>query len=97
MRLSIGYSGIIKGTKMQPVLVIPVQIPYYLFIQFKPLIDSLPIEAMQEWTDWRQDLYKVTRGKLPLVQYFVGSMAVPDVYGYFYTSWLALQGLGKVK
>jgi hypothetical protein len=52
---------------------------------------------MQEWTDWRQDLYKVTRGKLPLVQYFVGSMAVPDVYGYFYTSWLALQGLGKVK
>lgn len=25
---------------MQPVLVIPVKIPYHLFIQFKPLIDS---------------------------------------------------------
>lgn len=82
---------------MQPVLVIPVQIPYHLFIQFKPLIEQLPVEVMQDWSEWCKDLYKDGKGKLPLVQYFVGSMAVPDVYGYFYTSWLSLQGLGKVK
>lgn len=82
---------------MQPVLVIPVQIPYHLFIQFKPLTEQLPVEVMQEWSTWCKELYKVSNGKLPLVQYFVGSLAVPDVYGYFYTSWLALQGLGKCK
>jgi hypothetical protein len=86
-----------KGPKMQPVLVIPVQIPYHLFIQFKPLIEKLPVEVMQEWSDWCKDLYKESRGKLPLVQYFVGTMAIPDVYGYFYTSWLSLQGLQKSK
>lgn len=82
---------------MNPVLVIPVQIPYHLFLQFKPLIEKLPEEVMHEWNDWRKELYQESRGKLPLVQYFVGSMAVPDVYGYFYTSWIALQGIPKEK
>ncbi len=82
---------------MNPVLVIPVQIPYHLYMQFKPLIDTLPIQALSEWNEWRQELYRDTNGKLPLVQYFMGNMGLPDVYGYFYTSWLALHGMGKAK
>lgn len=82
---------------MNPVLVIPVQIPYHLFIQFKPFTEQLPDEVMEEWNDWRLELYRNTKGKLPLVQYFVGSMAVPDVYGYMYTMWLASKGLENCK
>lgn len=82
---------------MNPVLVIPVQIPYHLFIQFKPLTEQLPIEVMDQWNEWRQELYRDTKGKLPLVQYFVGSMAVPDVYGYMYTIWLAAKALENCK
>lgn len=46
---------------MQPVLVIPVQIPYHLFIQFKPLTEQLPVEVIQEWSEWCKDLYKDSR------------------------------------
>lgn len=82
---------------MTPVLIVPVQIPYHLFVQFQPLVDQLPMAVMKEWTEWRQELYRDTKSKLPLVQYYVGDMVVPDVYGFFYTSWIALQGLHDSK
>lgn len=82
---------------MNPVVVIPVQVPYHLYMQFKPIVNDLPVEVFREWNEWRQELYRDGRGKLPLVQYFLGNQSIPDVFGYFYTTWLMLQELDKIK
>lgn len=82
---------------MNPVLIIPVQIPYHLFMHFKNLVNSIPADEMHEWNIWRKQLYQDTNGTLPLVQYFVGGMSVPDTYGYLYTLHIMMEGMENAK
>lgn len=80
---------------MKPVTVIPVQVPYHLYMKFKDMVHEMPMETIQEWNDWRQELYQDGRGKLPVVQYYVGSSIIPDVYGFFYSIWIVASELKK--